>query len=166
MTPGEQLAECAFFFERAYAIMSGGKASDYAPEGHIFIDVFAAGADLNVWPEEVFLVHIRKQLTAVRRWARYRALTTEGVEARLGDLANYLAFLHIMNVHGREVALGVYAVAEIQTCDNQLSSVGECLVSSDPCDRCNLIRYTGKCLAERYLSQQELSLPRTPKAPA
>jgi hypothetical protein len=157
MTVLEQLRGCQQFFHNCVSLMKRGKAEDYAPEGAIFLDVFAAAADLGVTPEEILLVHIRKQLTAVRRWVRYGTLTSEGAESRLLDLGNYIAFLDLFREHGNEIASGVIQVLQREVCTVENTTEGQCVSGlDDECDRCKTLRHT-----TRYQAYWPRPMPRS-----
>lgn len=69
------------------------KASDYAPDDIAMWDACHTAADLNIRLEQVLWVHLKKHMTAIRRYMKDGHVASESIHERLRDAANFLALI-------------------------------------------------------------------------
>jgi hypothetical protein len=73
------------------------KNPDYAHQGVPLYDMFHTAFEENVPPETVLRVLLTKHWSAVRAWSSGKTLSSETIEGRLTDSANYIGFLAMLS---------------------------------------------------------------------
>lgn len=84
----EKLTE-TFFKECQELIVKKGK--DYEPTGIAFATLIKEAEDLGMTPEQLLCVHMSKQWSAIKKYAKTGKLESEPIRERCKDLANYCA---------------------------------------------------------------------------
>lgn len=96
MTPSEQCRKVTEFFQEA-VILLHVKSKEYSPEGVAMIDVFYTAADLNIEPEQVLWMHLRKHLAVLRNWIHGGLLTSDLPTGRMLDAVNYIGMIYALS---------------------------------------------------------------------
>lgn len=73
------------------------KNPDYAHQNVPLYDMFHTAFEENVPPEAVLRVLLTKHWSAIRAWTSGKKLSSETIEGRLTDSANYIGFLAMLS---------------------------------------------------------------------
>ena len=95
MNVEEQLARNEGFFRHCMYIM-GPKSYDYATNGIVFVEMFRQAWEMEITPQKVMWILIRKHMTAVKEFINHQEVKSESIDSRLIDVANQMALLHII----------------------------------------------------------------------
>lgn len=83
-------------FRTECKIITDTKGKDYSPDGIAFAEIKETAKELDIRPEQVLYVHLKKHLSAVKAYMKHGKAASEPIEERLKDLANYCALLYTL----------------------------------------------------------------------
>lgn len=113
MTLDYRNKEIEIFFKGCLDILCK-KGADYNPDNKAFKEVEATALDIDVKPEKVLWVHLRKHYTAIRSHICKGELESEPIEERLKDFVNYAALIYVYIKYKNKVR---HPVRGIRICD-------------------------------------------------
>jgi len=90
-----------YFFDECKKILDS-KGRDYSPKNEAFGEVHEIAKELEISPEKVLWVYLRKHYTSIKKFIRDKQLHSEPMETRLYDLANYCALLFALIEDGKK----------------------------------------------------------------
>ena len=142
MNVEEQFKDNEYFFYNCLKIMAP-KSRDYASDGIVFVEIFRQAWELNITPQQIMWVLLRKHLTAIRQFVVNRKIESEPIHDRLIDVANQLALLDIL-IHKESDLFEDIAdyVLMHEECE-QIECVESCLIEQmeEKCERCEFLQW-------------------------
>ena len=157
LTLDAQLGFIIGFYSDAAAIIKR-KNPDYAPDGIPLLDMMASCVDSDVTIPQGLWILYRKQVSAIRKhFILNKPLTSEPIESRLGDAANYLALLAFWETYKRPLLALWREHWEGQACECESNQIRKYL-----CQRCETLRWLDT--QESRIAFEPTSSGSTPKA--
>ena len=150
MNVKEQLNLNRAFFNDCMDVMEP-KSYDYATQGIIFVEMFRQAWELNITPQKVIWVLIRKHMTAIREFINTQKVESEPINFRLIDVANQMALLDIIINKERELCRAISNfIEENESCERLMESAINAQPCNsgqgDKCERCVFLKW----LVDRY----------------
>tara|TARA_Y100001951_G_C11245525_1_gene243128 strand:- start:345 stop:866 length:522 start_codon:yes stop_codon:yes gene_type:complete len=142
MNVKEQLDQNLKFFEHCMDVMVP-KSYDYATDDIVFVEMFRQAWEMNITPQKVMWILIRKHLTAVKEFINNQKVKSESIDSRLIDVANQMALLHIMINKEQQLCEDISDyVLEHEDCERP-NSEQSCLLleTEDKCERCDFLTW-------------------------
>ena len=142
MNVEEQLARNEGFFRHCMYIM-GPKSYDYATNGIVFVEMFRQAWEMEITPQKVMWILIRKHMTAVKEFINHQEVKSESIDSRLIDVANQMALLHI--IINKESALCeeiAEYVLEHEDCEFPAGQQSCLILETEvKCERCDFLEW-------------------------
>jgi hypothetical protein len=138
----EQLLENEYFFYDCMRIMKP-KSYDYANNDIVFVEIFRQAWELNLTPQQILWILLRKHLTAIKKFIVNKKVESEPIHARLADVANQIALLDIL-IHKESDLFEDIAdyILMHEECE-QTESPESCLIEhmEEKCERCEFLQW-------------------------
>ena len=146
----EQLDLNRAFFNDCMDVMEP-KSHDYATQGIVLVEMFRQAWELDITPQKVMWVLIRKHMTAIREYINSQKVESEPIDARLIDVANQMALLDIVINREKDLCHDIsHFIQENESCERLMKSplnAQPCdAEQEDKCERCGFLKW----LVDRY----------------
>jgi uncharacterized protein with PIN domain len=119
------------------------KSYDYATDDIVLVEMFRQAWEMNITPQKVMWILIRKHLTAVKEFINNQKVKSESIDSRLIDVANQMALLHIMINKEQQLCEDIsdYVLGH-EDCERP-NSEQSCLLqeTEDKCERCDFLTW-------------------------
>lgn len=120
MNLADQYHTLKAFHEQCLEIIAG-KGPDYAPDGVPLLDMVATCVEADISLPQGLWVLYRKHFSAIRKhYLLNQPLTSEPIENRLVDAANYFGLLYFWEVQKKSLMAAWRRHWEAQTCESDL----------------------------------------------
>lgn len=132
-------------FHNMCLAITAQKGPDYAPDGIPLLDMLATCVDANVSIPQGLWVFFRKHLSAIRKhFFLGQPLTSETIDSRLADAANYFGFLAFWETHKLDLLAAWTRHWMAQSCECESGAVDPLTGTHQPCQKCETLRWLAK----------------------
>lgn len=127
-------------FHSACLAITQRKGPDYAPDGIPLLDMVATCVDANISIPQGLWTLYRKHVSAIRKHFILRQpLTSEPIEERLYDAANYLGFLAFYDANKHELFVAWRRHWVEQPCECESGNIDPLTNARQLCHRCETL---------------------------
>ena len=129
------------------------KGPDYAPDGIPLLDMVASCVDSDITVPQGLWNLYNKHISAIRKHFIKRVpLTSEPIDLRLCDAANYLGFLAFYEDNKHELFVSWTKYWTGQPCECESGAIDPITGAVDRCQRCETLRWLGSQASKEGLN--------------